>query len=164
MDAITAIQQRHSTRRFNGESLTQSALKRLVDAGRHAPTGRNEQPWEFVVVTQADLLKQIAGETEHGRFIADAGGCIIVCCEETTYYLEDGCAATENILIAATAMELRSCWVAGDKKDYCDPIGKLINLPDGMKIVSLIAVGYNDDAAVPTPKRALDEVLHWESF
>ena len=164
MDALKAISQRHSTRAFNGETLTQEALKRLVDAGRLAPTARNEQPWEFVVVTKKPQLRDIAALTDYGQFIADAGALIVVFTRDTTYFIEDGAAATENILIAATAMDIQSCWICGDKKLYCPTIAKMLNAPQGMRIVTLIAVGYNNDPPVPTPKRPLDEVLHWESF
>ncbi len=164
METMKAIEQRRSTRAYNGEPLPQTMLRRLVDAGRLAPTGRNEQPWEFVVVTERDMLRQIADLIDYGKFIADAGACIIVLCRETTYYLEDGAAATENILIAATANDVQSCWVAGDKKEYCPKVAAILNVPEDMKIVSLIAVGYNPEPAVTTPKRPLDEVLHWEKF
>lgn len=164
MDALKAIQQRHSTRAYNGEAVPQEALKRLVDAGRLAPTARNEQPWEFVVVTKRDQLRAIAALTDYGDFIADCGGLICVFTQDTKYYIEDGSAATENILLAATAMDLQNCWIAGDKKDYCSAICHMLNAPAGMKLVSMVAVGYNPDTPVPTPKRALDEVLHWEKF
>jgi nitroreductase len=61
-------------------------------------------------------------------------------------------------------MDVQSCWICGDKKTYCPVILKMLKVPDGMKLVSMVAVGYNEDTPIPTPKRPLDEVLHWETF
>jgi nitroreductase len=141
-------------------------LSNLVDAARFAPTARNVQPWEFIVVTDRNTLLKIAGLADNGKFIAQAKACIAVLSSDTKYYLEDGCAATENILIAATCLGIGSCWVAGDKKPYCSQINILLNVPQPLKLVSLIALGYPEpeDAFKAAEKRSLKEVLHWERF
>jgi nitroreductase len=166
MDALEAIRSRRSVRIFSEKPVTKDTLKSLVDAGRLAATARNIQPWEFVVVTDRSTLKKIGEIAETGRFIAEAASCIAVYCQETKYYLEDGSAATENILIAAAAQGLGSCWVAGDKKPYCLEISRLLNAPPAYKLVSLIALGYPADKAAlhAVEKRRLDEVIHWEKF
>jgi len=164
MDALDAIATRHSTRAFRREPVPREVLARIVDAGRRAPTARNVQPWEFVVVTDAEMLRQIGNTTDHGKFIADAPACVAVFCQDTKYYLEDGCAATENILIASAALGVQSCWVAGDKKDYADAIARVLGVPEGHKLISLLAIGYAEKPGGPKAKRELEEVLHWEEF
>jgi len=164
MDLFEAIRHRRSVRRFTSQAVPKELLEQLIDAGRVAPTARNEQPWEFVVVTDPQMRKTIAQTTDYGPFIADAPACIVVLCKQTKYYLEDGCAATENILLAATGLGLGACWVAGDKKPYAGKIASMLGAPGNMKLVSLIAVGYPADAGGPTPKRPLQDVLHWERF
>ena len=103
---------------------------------------------------------------ENGRFISGAKACIAVFCADTKYYLEDGAAATVNILNAAAALGIGSCWVAGDKKDYCDEIRKLLCAPMGYKLVSLIALGYPQDENCfkLVDKKPLRDLMHWESF
>lgn len=164
MDAFTALSTRRSVRQFDGRPVPREALERIVDAGRLATTARNEQPWEFVVVTQPERLRMFAALTDYGRFIAEAGACIVVFCKDTKYYLEDGCAATENILVAATALGLQSCWVAGDKKGYAPAVAKLAGVPEGFKLVSMIALGYETKPAPMPKKRELKGVLHWEHY
>ena len=164
MDALTAIATRHSVRKFTSQAVPRNVLETIVDAGRMAPTARNEQPWEFVVVTSRDLLKRIGEATDHGKFIADAAACIAVICKASKYYLEDGCAATENILIAASALGVQSCWVAGDKKAYARDILSLLGAPPNHNLVSLLALGYGDGEPKSYVKRGLDRVLHWERF
>ena len=164
MDTLAVIAARYSTRVFAAKPLPKETIEKIVDAGRRAPTARNVQPWEFVVVTGAEMRKKIADLTDYGKFIAQAPACIAVFCKDTKYYLEDGCAATVNILLAATALGAQSCWVAGDKKPYCGAVGQLLDVPSVYKLISLIALGHADRPGKPTPKRELREVLHWEKF
>jgi nitroreductase len=88
---------------------------------------------------------------------------VVVLCKDTKYYLEDGSAATQNILLAARAHGLGSCWVAGDKKPYASDICRLVGAPPIYKLVSLIPIG--NPAEIPEqPKRPLADVLHWEKY
>ena len=164
MDALEALKARRSVRRFLPQPVAREALEALVDAARHAPTARNEQPWDFVAVTARANIRAVAELTDHGRFMADAGACIAVFCADTKYFVEDGCAATENILIAAAALGLGTCWIAGDKKPYAEDIRRLLKIPEGHKLVSLVAVGHPDGPPATHPKRDLSRVLHWECF
>jgi nitroreductase len=115
-------------------------------------------------VTDRLKLRDLANLTDYGKFIGDAAACIVVVCEETKYYLEDGCAAVENLLLAAEAMGLASCWVAGDKKPYAGTILKALNAPAEMKLISLVAVGHEAERPLRAVKKPMDQVLHWESF
>lgn len=164
MDTLEAVAARRSTRKFASKPVAKDVLEKIVNAGRLAPTARNVQPWEFVVVTDRKALTEIGALADHGKFIADAAACVAVFCSDTKYYLEDGCAATENILVAATALGVDSCWVAGDKKPYCAAIASLLGVPQGYKLVSLLALGYRAADAVNHAKRPLTSVLHWERF
>ena len=131
MDAIEVLKTRRSVRAYKREPVPKKVIEDIVDCGRLAPTAVNIQPWEFVVVTDPQALRRIAKATDYGGFIADAPVCVVVMCRDTKYYLEDGSAATENILLAARAHGLGSCWVAGDKKPYAAEICRLVELPCG---------------------------------
>lgn len=163
MEALRALAARRSIRRFKNQPVSREAILRLIDAARLAPTARNVQPWEFIVVTNPNRLRQLAALTDHGKFIADAPVCIVVCSRDTKYYLEDCSAATTNLLLAATALDLGACWVAGDKKAYASQIVSLCGAPPELKLVSLVAVGYPEEIPSP-PKRTIEDVLHWETF
>jgi nitroreductase len=163
MDAIEVLKTRRSVRAYTREAVPREIIEDLIDCGRLAATAINIQPWEFVVVTNPEMLRRIAHATDHGRFIVDAPACVAVLCQETKYYLEDGSAATENILLAARAHGLGACWVAGDKKPYAGEILKLIGAPPGYKLVSLIPLGYPAEQPEKA-KRPLGQVLHWERF
>ena len=164
MDALKAIKERMSVRAFSEQGILKGVIEDIVDCARLAPSANNVQPWEFVVVTDRDLKAKIADITDYGKFITQAPVCIIVFCKETRYYLEDGSAATENILIAAQAYGLGTCWVAGDKKTYAPRINELVDIPRAFKLVSLIALGYPKEEGKPQGKRLLRDILHWSKY
>jgi len=163
MDILKTIKERRSIRKYIEKPVPKEIIEDIIDTARLAATANNIQPWEFIVVTDVKTRKQIADITNYGKFIEHSPVCVIVCCKDTKYYLEDGCAATENILLAAKANGLGSCWVAGDKKPYLDEIKKIVGIPNDIKIVSFISIGYSDENPKPR-KRELSEVIHWEKY
>jgi len=164
MDAIEALRTRRSCRQFSPRDVSRTQIEQIVDAGRLAASARNVQPWEFVVVTEEAARRRLATMTDTGRFIADAPVCIAVLAKETKYYLEDGSAATQNLLVAAHARGLGSCWVAGDKKPYAAQVAEALGAPEGVRLVALVAVGHPAGKVEGPGKRALADVLHWERF
>ena len=166
MENLELLKFRRSIRSFSNKQISRVDLETIVDVARFAPTARNAQPWEFVVVMDKHILTELAKLAENGRFISQAAACILVFCADTKYYLEDGCAATCNILLAATALGIGSCWIAGDKKPYSQQVSTLLNAPLNMKLISLIALGYPQDEDVfkVIEKRNSKELLHWEKF
>ena len=162
MDAIECIKTRRSVRSYRPGAVDRAVIEDIVDCGRLAATAINIQPWLFVAVTDEETRRKIASITDHGKFIADASCCIAVfCARDIKYYLEDGSAATQNILLAARAHGLASCWVAGDKKTYCEDIRVLLNAPESHTLISLIAIGHPETVPAPA-KKTLQDVLRWE--
>jgi nitroreductase len=166
MENLELLKYRRSVRSFNSKRIPWADLEAIIDAARFSPTARNVQPWEFVVITDKHKLAELAKLAENGRFIAQAAACIAVFCFDTKYYLEDGCAATCNILLAATTLGIGSCWIAGDKKSYSGQVSVLLNAPLNMKLISLITLGYpqEKDCFKLVDKRQLNELLHREKF
>lgn len=164
MDAIEALKTRRSVRSYKSDPVPKKILEDIIDCGRLAATGINIQPWEFVVVTDPATRKELADTTDHGKFIADAPVCVVVLCKaDEKYLLEDCSAATQNIMVAARAHGVGSCWIAGDKKPYASQICQIVGAPKSHRLASLIAVGYAEE--IPNPaKRPLSGVLHWEKY
>ncbi|MCX7846793.1 MAG: nitroreductase family protein [bacterium] len=165
MDALTALRTRRSIRHYASRPLPREVLEQIVDAGRLAATARNLQPWHFVVVTERATLDKLAELCEYGKFLRQAPACIVVFCNaDAKYYLEDGSAATQNMLVAAHALGLGACWIAGDKKPYASEVANLLHAPPSVRLISLIAVGYPAGPPPSVPKKPQSEVLHWEHF
>ncbi|MBU1367332.1 MAG: nitroreductase family protein [Candidatus Omnitrophica bacterium] len=164
METFEAIAKRVSVREYQSRPIEKALLEKLVDTGRRAPTARRVEPWEFVVIHDKEVLNKLGEIASTGRFIKDAAACIVIFCQDTKYYLEDGCAATENILLAAASFGLGACWVAGDKKPYVGELSRFLNAPLDLKLVSLISLGWPKQEIKQVRARSLLEVLHWEKF
>ena len=135
-----------------------------MDCARMAPTAKNVQPWLFGAITDERLKRNISQLANYGKFIKDCAVCFTVFCEtQAKYLLEDGCAATENILLACSAHGIASCWVAGHKKNYVEDVRKLLGVPDSYTLVSLVAAGYSKDKPV-IKKKALDDVVFYNRY
>lgn len=165
MKTFDAISQRVSTRAYQSKPIDKALLEKLVDAGRRAPTARKVEPWEFIVVTNKGCLQKLSELiSPNGTFVKDAASCIVTYCKDTKYYLEDGCAATENILLMAADLGLGACWIAGDKKPYAAGVAELLGMPADFKLISLISLGWPEQESTQSRNRPLKEVLHWEKF
>ena len=164
METFDSISKRKSVREYQAKPIEKNLLEKLVDAGRRAPTARAVEPWEFVVVTDKEKLEKLGEIASTGSFIKSAGSCIIIFCKDTKYYLEDGSAATENVLLAAADLGLGACWVAGDKKPYTGEVAKLLGVPPELKLISLISLGWPKVKTEQVKNRKLEDVIHWNKF
>ena len=165
METFDCIKKRCSVREYKSGPISKDLLNRLIDAGRRAPTARHVEPWEFIIVENKEVLKKLGDiVSPNGTFVKDAAACVVIFCKETKYYLEDGCAAAENILLAAADLGLGACWVAGDKKPYMDEISKFLGVPTGLKLISLISLGWPKNEIKQAKTRTVKDVIHWEKF
>ena len=165
MNKLTeAIKARRSIRKFQPKPVPAEVIKDILDCARMAPTARNVQPWLFGAATDPDLKKNISKLAEYGKFIKDCAVCFTVFCEANAkYLLEDGCAATENILLACSAHGIASCWVAGHKKAYVEAVRKLLNVPESYTLISMVAAGYSDEKP-QMKKKPFEEVVFFDRY
>jgi nitroreductase len=161
MDALEAIRKRRSVRKFTGAEIPREDLEKIVDAGRLAATGSNRQPWEFIVVTDRNTIEQL---TVVGKWMREAGAIIAVVLDPySRWWLEDGAAAIENMLIASTALGYGSCWVEGDALPREEEFKTILYVPKGKRLLALVPIGVPEEW--PTvEKRPLENVLHWQVY
>jgi nitroreductase len=161
MDALEAIRKRRSVRAYTGAPIPREDLLTIVDAGRLAATGGNRQPWEFIVVTGRDIIDQL---TVAAEWMDKAGAIIAVVMDESSrWWLEDGSAAIENMLLAGTALGYGSCWLEGWTLRLEDDLKTILDVPAEKRLLTLIPFGV--PAEWPTKeKKSLEEVLYWEKY
>ncbi len=161
MDTLEAIRKRRSIRRFTNESVPRADLETIVDAGRLAATGSNRQPWDFVVVTDRATIEQFEVS---GVWIGQAAAVIVVVLDPASrWWVEDGAAAIENMLLASTALGYGSCWVEGDALPREEQFKSLLEVPPEKRVMALIPVGVAAETPLPE-KKPLEAVLHWEKY
>ena len=160
----TVIKSRHSVRNFKPDPVNDLIIKDAIECAAHAPTAKNLQPWLFGVIKNKDILSKIAQTTDNGKFIAEAALCFAVFGEKKEkYYLEDCCAATENLILALQAHGVNSCWVAGEKKPYAETIRSLLGVPEKYTLVSLVAAGYPSEMNI-AKKKEMKHIVFFEEF
>lgn len=161
MEALDAIRKRRSVRRYTGEAIPREDLETIVDAGRLAATGNNRQPWTFIVVTDRETMRQF--EVAAAWMDRAAAIIAVVMDPSSRWWLEDGAAAIENILIATTALGYGACWLEGWTLPREDEFKLVLGVPDDLRLLTLIPVGV--PAETPTrEKKPLAEVLRWERW
>jgi len=161
MDAIEAIRKRRSVRNFTDEAIPKPDLKTIVDAGRLAATGSNRQPWDFIVVTDRTMISEF---TVSGAWISKAGAVIVVVMDPSSrWWVEDGAAAIENVLLASTALGYGSCWVEGDAIPHEEYYKSLLGIPSEKRVMALLPIGVAVETPAPL-KKPLENVLHWEKY
>jgi nitroreductase len=161
MDALEAIRRRRSVREYTGEPIIREDLEKIVDAGRLAATGSNRQPWDFVVVTDREMVERLKVAAQ---WMEKAGAIIAVVMDPSSrWWLEDGAAAVENILIASTALGYGSCWLEGYTLPHEKEFKELLGVPAEKRLLTLVPIGV--PAEWPTiEKKLLEVVLHWERY
>jgi len=162
MDTLTAIKKRRSVREYTGEPIPIEDLQKIVDAGRLAPSGSNRQRWDFIIITDQEKIRHLS---KAGAWSAKAGAMIAVVMDPSTkYWIEDGSAAIENMLLAATALGYGSCWLQGNAKPYEAEFKLLLDIPEKLNLLSLIPIGVPAVWPDSPDKKPLEEVLHWETY
>jgi nitroreductase len=164
MDFFEVLKGRRSVRKYKNEKIGRKTLEEITEAGKFGASARAEYPWRFVIIDDTARLKELAAIAgNYGRFIADAAAAIVAVSLDVKYYLEDGSAAAQNIINAAYAKGIGTCWVAGDKKDYCPEVLKFVNAPAGYRLICIISCGIPDEKPVKN-KPENSEIMHWDRF
>jgi len=162
-NAIEVLKSRKSIRTYTAQPVERSIIEEIVDCARLAPTAMNDQPWDFVVLTSKADLAGIPPMLGHAEFIANAAFAVLVLARPSMCAVEDSCAATENLLLAAAAHGIGSCWVAGSPQAYAPAVAKAFGAPEDRQLIAIVSFGY--PAEDPTmEKRPLADVLHWDRF
>ncbi len=165
MDIFEAINGRRSIRKYSKDGkIPKEDLMKIVQAGLNAPSARSIHPVKCVVITEKSGLDRLALTVgNNGKFVSDAAAAFIVISDDTKYYLEDGCAAVENMLLALHALGYGGCWIAGDKKDYCNEVLELVRAPKSQKLIAIISAGIPEEKPIKEKPKA-EERCVFESF
>jgi nitroreductase len=148
MEAINAILTRRSIRRYTAQPVPEETIHLLLEAAMQSPTARNTQSWSFVVITNRATLDSLVEIHPYAKMLKEAPLAILVCADlkveaDKSYQCINCAAATQNILLAAYASGLGSVWLGVyPREERINPIKELLNLPENILPISLIAIGF----------------------
>ncbi|MFC2145505.1 nitroreductase family protein [Actinomycetota bacterium] len=153
---MKAILERRSIRKYTDGPVSETDMEDLLKAAMAAPSAGNEQPWEFLVVTDRENLEAITTVHPYSSMLLGAPAAIIVCGDENKeqwkgYWPQDCSAATENILIAAQDKGLGSVWLGVyPMTDRVEGIKKIFNLPDNIIPFCVLPIGHPAEEKGPS--------------
>ena len=170
MNVIDIICKRRSIRKYADTPVEQEKIVTLLKAAMAAPTAANCQPWEFIVVSDADKLARVREKCIFARYKAPLA--IVVCGNmnlafkgpERDLWIQDCSAATENILLAATSLGLGTVWIGihpGESK--IKAIKGIFNMPDHVIPLSLVYVGYPAEEKA-SRTRYNEKRIYWQEY
>ena len=156
MDVLEAIKERRSVRKYEPRAVPEEKLTQVLEAGRWAPSAGNSQPWKFIVVRDEKVKSELARVAVWGSFLAQAPVAIAVVIDPqaSNHPVEDGAAATQNMLLAAHALGLGTCWIGSYGSGYEESAKEVLGIPGDKRLLSLISLGY--PAESPTRKTRLE--------
>lgn len=172
MDLFEAISNRYCHKAaFSREAVAEEHLRRIAEAGMAAPSGTNSQSPEFILITDANLLAEIGKITRH-RPLATAPAMIAVVSNPAdvlpgvTFYVEDYSAATENILLAATALGYACGWIDHllRTSEINDPLCRLLGIPSDRKLMVIIPIGRPGEEAARRVKKTFQQRCSWNQY
>jgi nitroreductase len=168
---IDIIFQRRSIRKFKQEPVPEEYIQLLLEAAMAAPSAMNNQCWEFVVVTDPELMAKIRMNLVFGN--REAPLAIAVCgnlkksrkkFSKSDFWVQDCSAATENILLTATALGLGSLWVGVHPVPlFSLSISHLLKLPRYVLPLNIIYIGYPDQEKQPGTKYN-EKNVYWQQY
>ena len=159
-----AIQKRRSIRKFRDKPVEQEKIDIIIEAALRSPSSMGRDPWEFIVVDDRELLEKLSRAKPHGSsFLKGATLGVAVCADagRSDVWIEDASIASTHIYLAAESLGLGACWIQMRKRNYSDDltsgqyVASLLNLPEKVEVLSIIAVGYPAEEKSPHRKENL---------
>ena len=163
MDFFEVVKKRCSVREFEKIDIPKEDIIKILDAGRLAPSGRNVQPREFIVIDNKEIIEKLGKVQE---FISDASVVIgiIASPEESKYYLEDISASAENMLLAITALGYASCWVEGTLLKKEKWAKELLGIPEEKRLIALLPIGKAKSEVGMPYKKPLSSIVYHNKY
>ncbi len=152
---MDSILKRRSIRKYKDIKVSNEIVEDLLKAAMAAPSAGNEQPWEFVVLRDKEIMKNITEIHPYSKMLLKSDVAIVVCGDEKKevfkgYWVQDCSAATENILLAAQDMGLGAVWLGVYPiADRVEKIQEILGLPSSVVPLSIVPVGYPDEEKTP---------------
>lgn len=166
MDIYEIIKSRRSIRSYKPDPIPEEKLNNILEAARLAPSGKNGQPWRFVVVREAKLREALVPACRDQKSLAQAPVVIAACGSEAEAYQKQGgymtsmiidvAIAMEHLVLAATAEGLGTCWIGAFSEEA---VRKVLNVPANLRIVALTPLGYPAESPTPKPRKELKDII-----
>ncbi len=157
------IKNRRSIRRFTDEPVPEEVVNKILEAGRWAPSGLNNQPWRFALVTDASLITEISELTRYSSIVKEAKVLIAVFLDnEVSYHrIKDAQAVgacLQNMLLEIHSLNLGGVWL-GEIIKSDQELRKILGLGDALELMAVIALGHPGEKPKKVKRKTLQELI-----
>ena len=167
MSLVDIVLSRRSIRRYAQKEIPKDVLDKILEAGRQAPSAANRQPWHFIVLTD-DEVKIELSKGLFNRHIKNSAFTVVGCANTGFWHIGTKkwsivgtSIALQNMVIAAWAMGIGSCWIGDFKEDY---VKQLLDIPDKWKVVALVSFGYPAEKPKAKRRKPLEKIVGFNKF
>ena len=171
-DALEVVRKVRQVRQFTGGEISDEQLNSLLEIARWTGSARNTQPWQFIVIRDKDMLKQLSDLRENITWVADATLAIGLVSpgESVAFESYDEGRVTERLMIAASLLDLGAgtAWFGEPEREA--KAKALLNVPESHTLRSVVAIGTFETSKDPRPtgpktgRKPLDELVHYDTF
>ena len=162
-ETLDVIYKRRSVRKYKPEPVSDEDLLKIMKAGQLAPSGWNKQPWHFIIVRDPELKEQLS-QWKWTRFIKETPVAIVGCGrpdKSPEFWQIDVSIALQNMVIAATALGLATCWI-GDFEE--EKVKEILEIPEEYRVVCIVTVGYGAETPKMPRKKPLELIFSENKF
>ncbi len=168
VETIEAIKTRRSVRGFTEKNVSDSTIEEILEAGRWAPSGLNNQAWRFIIVRNPDIKVNLSVLTEYGPTIKNAPVLIVVFLDKDRMYhyikdVQSIGACIQNMLLAIHSMGLGAVWLGEILKNK-EKVNEVIGVPESHELMAVVAVGHPVNKTRVSERKNLKELVFRESF
>jgi nitroreductase len=162
MKVIEAITKRRSIRHFASREVEERKLNSALEAARWAPSSKNSQPWEFIIIKDRSALKVIAEESTYGKHIAHAPLAVAFVTDpsKSKRHEVDGALATQNFSLAAWSLGLGTCWTGAMNREK---VKEVLGIPAEKNLLTVLPVGYPSEEGW-AHREEVDLLIHFEKY
>jgi nitroreductase len=173
MDTLQTIAKRRSIRAFKDNQIPEEILMKILEAARAAPSAGNRQARDIIVIDNGEI-KKILTEAAFGQEFIEEAPIVLVFCAvrersarrygdrgRNLYCILDAAASAENVLLAAHALGLGTCWIGAFNDDM---VAETLGLPSDARPIALIPVGYPAEKPDETPRLVFKEFIHLNQY
>ena len=168
MDTIEAIKSRRSVRGFTDEQVSDEIVMQILEAGRWAPSGLNNQPWRFIIVRDPDTKVAISNLTKYGPTIKNAPLLIVVFLDKDHMYhyvkdVQSIGACIQNMLLATHSLGLGAVWL-GEILENKEKVNKVLEAPDSFELMAVVALGHPNGKKRISERKEPGQLIFREKF
>jgi len=160
---LEEIKSRRSIRNFTSAEVDDQTIDTIIEMGTWSPSGLNNQPWKFVVVKEKETLNKLSRQTVYSHIIKNASACIAVFLDnKASYHREKDIqaigACLQNMLLAIHHLGLGGVWL-GEVLKNREQVEKLLEVPDGVELMAVVALGHPAEKPGKGTRKPLDQVI-----